>query len=400
MDLTSAHPFWPLQDGLPAVYPSLKSDLTCEVLVLGGGVTGAFIAHQLVSEGLDVVVLDKRDIGRGSTAASTALVEYEIDVPLTDLAKMIGQRDAEEAYRVCRDSIGKIETIVRELDDSCGFRRKKSVYLASRKRDAALLREECAARKKAGIAVEYLDERTLSAMFSFQRPGALLSQDAAEVDPYLLTHQLLAQASKRGLRVFERTEVVKHETDETRTKSETDRGFKVTARHVVFATGYESVEFLPRCAVSLKSTFALVSRPLTSFDGWWEQCLIWETARPYLYLRTTPDGRAMVGGKDIPFRNPAHRDRRLPKTTGKLAACFREMFPKIDLEVAYSWAGTFADTEDGLAYIGSVPEFPRYLFALGFGGNGTTYAAVAAEIIRDEILQRPNAAARLFRFDR
>ncbi|HEV2841259.1 MAG TPA: FAD-dependent oxidoreductase [Chthoniobacterales bacterium] len=399
MDLTSAQPFWPLQDGLPAVYPTLKSDLNCEVLVLGGGITGAFIAHHLVSEGLDVALVDKRDIGRGSTAASTALLEYEIDIPLTDLAKMIGQREAEDAYRICRDSIGKIEAIVREMGE-CGFRRKKSVYLASRKRDAALLREECAARKKAGIAVEYLDERTLSSMFSFQRPAALLSQDAAEVDPYQLTHELLAAASKRGLRVFERTEVVKHQGGETETTSETDRGFKVTARHVVFATGYESVEFLPRCAVTLKSTFAFVSRPLTSFEGWWEQCLIWETARPYLYLRTTPDGRAIVGGEDISFHNPAHRDRRLPKKAGKLAACFREMFPKMDLEVAYSWAGTFAETKDGLAYIGSVPEFPRYLFALGFGGNGITFGAVAAEIIRDQLLQRPNAAARLFRFDR
>ena len=71
-----------------------------------------------------------------------------------------------------------------------------------------------------------------------------------------------------------------------------------------------------------------------------------------------------------------------------------------DLEGAYPWAGTFAETKDGLAYIGSVPDFPRYLFALGFGGNGITYGAIAAEIIRDQLLQRPNAAARLFRFDR
>jgi glycine/D-amino acid oxidase-like deaminating enzyme len=400
MDLTSAHPFWPLQDGLPAVYPSLKQDLNCEVLVLGGGITGAFVAHQLVKEGLDVLLLDKREIGRGSTAGSTALLEYEIDIPLTELAKTIGQHEAEDAYRTCRDSIGKIEAIVRELNDSCGFRRKKSVYLASRKRDAKLLREECAARTNAGIAVEYLDESALSSMFSFQRPAALLSQDAAEVDPYRLTHQLLAQACERGLRVFERTEVVKHETSQAGTASETDRGFKVTARHVVFATGYESVEFLPRHIATLKSTFAFVSRPLPSFDGWWEECLIWETARPYLYLRTTPDGRALVGGEDIPFRNPAHRNRLIPKKTEKLAACFREMFPKIDLEVAYPWAGTFAETKDGLAYIGSLPDFPRYLFALGFGGNGITYAAIAAEIIRDQLLQRPNPAARVFRFDR
>jgi len=400
MDLTSAHPFWPLQDGSPAVYPSLQEGLDCEVLVLGGGITGAFIAYHLVKEGLDVVLLDKRQIGRGSTAASTALLEYEIDTPLTDLARMIGPKDADDAYRVCRDSIGKIEAIVRELDDSCGFRRRKSVYLASRKRDAELLRQECATRKKAGIAVEYLDESAIGSMFSFARPAGLLSHDAAEVDPYRLTHQLLAQSSKRGLRVFEQTEVVKHEAGKTGTTSETARGFKVTARHVIFATGYESVEFLPRRAGTLKSTFAIVSKPLESFDGWWEQCLIWETARPYLYLRTTPDGRALVGGEDVPFRDPDHRDQLIPKKTGKLAACFREMFPKIDLEVAYPWAGTFAETKDGLAYIGSIPDFPRYLFALGFGGNGITYGVIAAEIIRDQLLHRPNAAARPFRFDR
>lgn len=400
MDLTSGQPFWPLQDESPAVYPSLKEDLKCEVLLLGGGITGAFIAHHLVKEGLDVVLLDKRKIARGSTAASTALLEYEIDTSLTELAKITGQRDAEDAYRVCRDGIGKIETIVRELNQPCGFERKKSIYLASRRRDAELLREECTARQQAGIAVEYLDERALSSMFSFARPAALLSEDAAEVDPYRLTHLLLARASERGLRVFECTEVVKHHVSEAGTTSETDGGFKVSAGHVVFATGYESVEFLPRRVATLKSTFAFVSEPLPSFEGWWEQCLIWETARPYLYLRTTPDGRAIVGGEDISFRDPAHRDRLISKKTEKLAACFREMFPKIDLKVAYPWAGTFAETKDGLAYIGSIPDFPRYLFALGFGGNGIIYGAIAAEIIRDQLLGRPNAAARLFRFDR
>lgn len=160
------------------------------------------------------------------------------------------------------------------------------------------------------------------------------------------------------------------------------------------------MEFLPRRVARLISTFAFVSRPLISFDGWWERCLIWETARPYLYLRTTADGPALVGGEDVPFREPAHRDRLIPEKTAQLAARFREMFPRIDLEVDTSWAGTFAETKDGLAYIGSVPDFPRYLFALGFGGNDITYGVIAAEIIRDQILQRPNAAARLFRFDR
>ena len=61
---------------------------------------------------------------------------------------------------------------------------------------------------------------------------------------------------------------------------------------------------------------------------------------------------------------------------------------------------TFGETKDGLAFIGQIRQMPRCYFALGFGGNGITYSVIAAEIIRDALLQRPNADARLFRFDR
>jgi len=152
--------------------------------------------------------------------------------------------------------------------------------------------------------------------------------------------------------------------------------------------------------VTLKSTFALASEPLDRFDGWHHRCLLWETARPYLYLRTTGDNRAIVGGEDDPFRAPDRRDRLVPKKTERLAKRFRELFPKIDLEVAYSWAGTFGETKDGLAYIGAVRQLPGCLFACGFGGNGITFSAIAAEIIRDAVLCRDHPDAHLFRFDR
>ena len=171
-------------------------------------------------------------------------------------------------------------------------------------------------------------------------------------------------------------------------------------RRVVFATGYEFHEYLPKRILRLKSTFALASEPLDAFPGWWEQCLIWETARPYLYLRTTADGRALVGGEDIPFRNPSLRDRLVDKKADVLASRFREMFPLIDMTVDHRWAGTFGETKDGLAYIGSIRQMPNCYFALGFGGNGITYSAIAAEILCDMLMGRPCPDAHLFRFDR
>jgi len=94
MDLTSGYPFWPIRDGLPAAYPMLDVDIRCDAVVLGAGITGAMIAHELVDAGLDTVVVDRREVAWGSTAASTGLLQYEIDVPLTDLMAMRGRECA------------------------------------------------------------------------------------------------------------------------------------------------------------------------------------------------------------------------------------------------------------------------------------------------------------------
>jgi glycine/D-amino acid oxidase-like deaminating enzyme len=150
----------------------------------------------------------------------------------------------------------------------------------------------------------------------------------------------------------------------------------------------------------LVSTYAVVSEPLAIESGWHEQCLIWESARPYVYLRTTEDGRAIIGGEDEEFRDPVRRDRLIRSKAQCLRKKFHAFFPHLPFEIAFSWAGTFGETKDGLAYIGSTPDLPHAYFALGYGGNGITYSLIAAEVIRDALLGQKNTDAALFRFDR
>lgn len=182
MDLKSGYPFWPVNDGLIATYPHLASDITCDVAILGGGITGALVAHYLIDAGIDAVVLDRRDIGWGSTAASTALLQYEIDVSLRDLSEMYGAEFASRAYLACLEAIRTLETLAKGCSIDVGFERKKSLYLASRKRDRKVLREELELRQALGIRVDWLDEDAVAERFSFRRPAALLSADAAQVD--------------------------------------------------------------------------------------------------------------------------------------------------------------------------------------------------------------------------
>lgn len=76
------------------------------------------------------------------------------------------------------------------------------------------------------------------------------------------------------------------------------------------------------------------------------------------------------------------------------------MFPDLSFKVDFSWAGTFAETEDGLPYIGSIKQLPNTYFALGYGGNGITFSQIAAEILSDLLLGVKNKDAKIYSFDR
>jgi glycine/D-amino acid oxidase-like deaminating enzyme len=400
MDLRSGHPYWPLKNGILATYPPLVTGSTVDVAIIGGGITGALIAHHLVEEGVETIVLDQRDVAMGSTAASTSLLQYEIDTELHQLVDIVGQQPAVRAYHLGLEAIDGLERLVGTLNDGCGFERKSSLYLASRRSHVERLRREFACREQFGFAVEYLEPREIEARFAFTAPGAILSRGDAQVDAFRLTHSLLRSAERKGLKVHDRTAVTAIHSHPRHFVLDTDRGAAIKARRVVFATGYESQKYLKQNAGALHSTYAAVSEPLTSFPKWAERCLIWETARPYFYLRSTDDNRVIIGGLDVPFSDDRRRDRLISRKSAALARRFRRMFSDSDFEVAFAWAGTFGETNDGLAYIGQSPEWPRAYFALGYGGNGITMSMIAARLITDHHVGRKNPDAAIFRFGR
>jgi glycine/D-amino acid oxidase-like deaminating enzyme len=107
-----------------------------------------------------------------------------------------------------------------------------------------------------------------------------------------------------------------------------------------------------------------------------------------------------MGGKDIPFSNPVKRDSLLAQKAKSLEQSFSKLFPGMVFKTDFKWAGTFASTKDGLPYIGTIPQRPNTYFALGFGGNGITFSAVAANIIKDLLMGRKNKDSNIFSFDR
>jgi glycine/D-amino acid oxidase-like deaminating enzyme len=403
MDLKSGRSVWsPAEDRLPAEYPDLTADVTCDVVVVGAGITGAQVAHALADVGLDVVLLDRRPVGHGSTSASTALIQYEIDTPLVALRKLVGRDHADRVYLECVAAVGRLSAIVAGLGpqrDAVAYRERASLYLASELRDADTLHEEWRARRALGIEVEFLDSAAIAARFPFTRPAALWSAVAAEVDPLALTRALVAAASTRA-RVFIGDGAMVQRIESMDGVLLRAAGGTVRARTAVLATGYESQSYLERPVATLKSTYAAATVPQQHAEIWPHDCLIWETARPYLYLRTTADHRVLVGGEDEDIVGGAARDALLTSKAETLRARAHSLIPSLDARLEFAWAGTFAESRDGLPYIDRARHMPDVWFALGYGGNGITFSVIAAEIIRDGCLGFANPAADLFRFER
>ncbi|WP_168017089.1 NAD(P)/FAD-dependent oxidoreductase [Halomonas salinarum] len=401
MDLKSGHPFWAVKNGLMVAFPQLDADVNCDVVVMGAGITGALIADELTRHGHDVVVVDQRDVCWGSTSASTALLQYEIDTHATELAKRYGQASALLAYQSSLSAIGEIGELAQEIGD-VDYATCESLYYASNRPDHSRLAKEFAWRKQHGFPVRWLSRAALKEEYGLTAPAAILSSEAARVDPYRLASKLLERMQQKGARVFDRTEVTALTEHAGAVELTTESGMTVRAKHAVIASGYESQYWLHKRVAKNLSSYAYITDPVDPAElRWLANSLLWESARPYIYMRTTGDGRLLVGGEDDERDIPKRRDRMVDRKAATLQRKVARLLPHLHAQPAFAWAGTFAETSDGLPLFGQHPQYgPRVLFALAYGGNGITYSMLGAGLLRAQIENRTHPLTELFAFTR
>ncbi|KEO81633.1 NAD(P)/FAD-dependent oxidoreductase [Tumebacillus flagellatus] len=403
MDLNTGELLWKALDPDPPAYPALTEDIDCDVLIVGGGEAGALTSHTLLQENLDVVMVEKRKVGHGSTSGNTALLQYANDTPMYQLAQSKGEAAAVRFYSLCLDAISQLEDITRSLELSTDYERRESLYYASSPQDVKKIQAEFELQKKHNFPVEYLSRQDIRERFPFEKEGGLYSTADAQINPFRLAHALVHDGAKRGMRVYEQTEVTTafHENDSGRLHFRTSTGALIRARKAVFATGYETQDRQSTPGAVIASTYAIATEPVSDFSTWHKRCLIWETARPYLYMRTTADNRVLVGGLDETAVQGPKRDNLLEDKAAQLLAALYQLFPALTgVKIAYSWASSFGGTKDGMPFIGEHHQHPNCYYALGYGGNGTVYSTIAGQILRDEILGRSNPDAPLFKLGR
>jgi glycine/D-amino acid oxidase-like deaminating enzyme len=377
--------------------------LDVDVAIVGGGFTGSLIAYVFATAGLRVALVERGRIGYGSAGASTALLMQSPDRYLSELTARYGRKNARTVWRLSRTAVRNLVRLLRPM--RCGLHSVPSLHVAVDDADGRDLRRDLRARHAAGLGGRLLQRDALRAKTGIHGAAAILMSGDAIVDPYRATVALARAADRARALVFERTEAVAVKGDRQGAVVTTPHG-KVACQYAVIATGFATPAFKPlRARFKMSTTYVIATEPIAARDQHAigaMRAMFWDAQRPYYYCRWTDDGRILFGGEDRPVpRTRRARRAAIIKSAASLERKLREFYPDLKMPgVAHAWDGLFATTPDGLPYIGPHRRFPRQLFALGYGGNGMTFAWLAARMLLRYVQGRTSENDRLFGFDR
>jgi glycine/D-amino acid oxidase-like deaminating enzyme len=355
------------------------------VAVVGGGMTGALVAHAFASAGISTTVLEAAVVGRGSTAASSALLLKEPDLELTELMNRYGPGSSRRIWELSHQSVNQLVALLKRLRIRCDLKTRHAVYYATSAQAAERLRRECALRARSGFDAKWLGPGQLRRLTGIAAHGAILAEGSAQFDPYRACVGILRAAAAAGASVFERSEVRRIESAHNRVRIRTRQG-TVHADRVVIATGYATPQFRPLAGrFRMYRTYVLVTEPIGSSqrdDVGLSDIMVWDTERPYHYARWTPKHRLLLGGEDRLVERGQRRRQQFETASRDLRAYFEARLPALaTVQTEFAWEGLFAMTADSLPYIGPHRRYPHHWFALGYGGNGMTFAFLAARLL-------------------
>ena len=398
-----SQPLWTKINPVPAAYPWLTKDITADVAVIGGGVTGALCALKLQEEGIVAALFSGGPVGFGGTALSGGTAHYEMPGGIVRLAEKIGIDKAVRAFSLCRDGIEALDELIHTLDCDCGCRRSDSLLYASQEGEVEKLRQEYLLRKHNGLPVESLSGERAKDLFSFELSAGIVSKRmSVSMDPYRFTHAVLARAASKGVRIFENTNIREVNCTADSQLLVADTGRKIHCGRLILAMEADVKKILPSVS-GTRTSFVVATEPVPVFAGWPGKAVI-SNLSGSLQFSVTPDNRIVAMGLDSGMAGVRGR------LTGVIPAeAFHEkkyaqlhheisrMFPGIhSAKISAAFSSEYAVTPNGLPAIGRHKDYPGCIFSVCGGVNGLAFAPIAARHAVEMILEKDNPDHSLF----
>ena len=370
-----------------------------DVVIVGSGMSGALTALAFAEAGLKIAIVDKREMATGSSSANTGLLQYSNDIMLHELIGQIGEKDAVRFYQLCYEAMDDLERIAKSLPIETDFIRRPSICYASDENDIEKIKAEYDTLIKYGFPCDYWGRNEMAEKLPFSKHCALITYGDAEINPLKFVTGILTKLEELGVHLFPYTEVL-DVFEEKGTLDIRTSGLNFYANRIVYTTGYETTPVGKRIGADINRSYAFVSNVIPEFSNWYEQALIWETKRPYLYIRSTVEGRLVVGGLDEDKPEAPDSDEVIQQRAENLLQQAKELFPDYNLQIDYAYAASFGESIDNIPFIGEHPTKNNHYYLLGYGGNGTVYSMLGSYILKDLIEGTRNEDAELFHLER
>ena len=393
MTQTVLEPFWvddrPRSDQLAA-----GSDLpeSCDVAVVGSGITGLAAARRFLAAGRSVAVLDSLELVGGASAVNGGMVIYGLKASAKSVYSDYAPGLAKEFWEASMRAIDVVEEIATGID--CDFSRCGSLELGYTGRDVNLLHHEREwHRQSTGLEFEFHSRDSIRSVIGSDRFSAgLTEKHSAGLHPAKFTFGLAEQLMQEGAWLVPHAAVESIERSGGGFTLRTGRGVLKTGQVLVATNGYTEnlVPGLRRGVIPIGS-YSAVTEPLPLelaerlIPG---NRMAW-TARRFLnYFRRTPDNRILMGG-----RQNLSPDLDLTASGKDLGRRIVEFFPELeDVPISHVWNGRLAATFDMMPHIGCLDGI---WYALGYGGHGLGLGAYlgdeAARLITGELERSPFA---------
>lgn len=375
---------------------ALEENIETDVIIIGGGITGASAAYHLSKSDMDFVLLEKNVIGAGSTGKSAGSFVPGIE---SDFFEAVGKFGARKAVFLWKSMINVIHDVKREIRNSridCDFSEASAFYVARDQGGFKALEKEYKETNKYGLQTILLSKEELKEYLNVNSKfrGALKYECDAEVNPPRLARGLVSKI-KSG-RIFENTEAKKIEHRNGMFSIDTGRGL-VRSRKLVLATEAftNSLGIIRNRINSIKVCAAVterIAKDLLEEIKFSNRNLMWDTGALYNFIRMTKDNRILVTDRNV---TPSFNDKVSGGDIENLRKQLIDFFPQLkDIKMEYGWAGNIGFTSHRLPMIGQDNHNKNLLYSLGYGGHGMTLGFLGGKMLSEICRGTPSDATK------
>ena len=355
---------WSNKHGDRPQFQALSENIQCDVCIIGAGISGLSTAYELVTRGKDVVVIEAREVLSGETSRTTGHLSNALD----DLYPNIKSKHTIEGARAAAEShtwaINRVGELSQTLGIDCDYRQlpgyRVSQYqrgTAEYEKDIKTIKEDIQLARELGIEAEWKEDLTVRGWDGKpdQRGGAVFQKQAAFHPTKYLVGLLKWLATQENFRCFTRTRAMSVEEKGIEVLGlgnkhvlvQTESGHQVDCNYAVEAT---CVPLQKLSIVAQEEYYRTYAIAIRAPKGSVEDCLLYDTADPYVYLRITPcdeqDDYLVVGGMDHKVGQEPTEQR-----FEALESWTRARFPEAG-RVDYRWSGQIFEPVDHMAFIG------------------------------------------------